>query len=402
MLFALFLSLVLSRSHVLSLGAASALNEELARKVETIALQKAETDALAVELHAKVSDRAGQLIGILSLLHSRADVAADLEPGDLVEDRYRVERLLGRGGMGRVYEVSRISDGSRWAMKVPTGLHGAALSRLAREAFLATKIKHDNVVKIRDIDVRASGGLLVVMELLAGRDLRAWLDEDRARAATLATDLVRQLASGLAALHEVGIAHRDLKPENLMIIEHEGVLRLKIVDFGISTFRAEGSALDAPAPTPAAAASAADDDLDWGATGAVAPAPASAAASGPRPGLAVEGTPHYMAPELAQGADPGDLRADLWSLGVIAYELSHGHRPFDAPPVIALARGGSIPSRAEIHLDEQPALRDIIVRSLSLDPARRPEAAEVVRLLEGSSGLKRAEARGASRATARS
>ena len=149
--------------------------------------------------------------------------------------------------MGAVYEVERTTDGRRFALKTVIHAHGSALARLAREAEIATKVTHPNLVGIVDIDVAPSGVMFIVMELVHGRPLSA--EAQRFGEVPWAKEVLRQVASGLRALHEAGIVHRDLKPANVLLeVAAAGPPRAKIADFGIA--RAEGST-ELPATEPA-------------------------------------------------------------------------------------------------------------------------------------------------------
>jgi len=400
-LFAMFLTLLLSRSHILSLAAAGALNLELSEKVTVIERQRAETASLADDLRAKVSDRASQLLSALSLLQTRGNRAMKLVKGDLINDRYTVVRSLGHGAMGQVYEVTRNKDESRWAMKLANQVRGAALARLAREAYVAAKLKHENIVAIRDIDVSTQGLMYMVMELVDGVPLRKIVERSEELSTRAIMHQVAQMARGLAALHAVGIAHRDLKPDNVIVTGEGETQTLKIVDFGISRFKSptgdkSDDVFSGERNLSSGSGSGSGErpvedgeDLDWGETGIIG------ASDGPDETVnlraarftvtvagSVPGTPHYMAPELAEGADPSDVRSDLWSLGVIAFELTTGSRPYAIPPILQLAQGQEMGPRDPLDLPESAeVLRILIEGCLSVDPGDRPTAEQVASVL---------------------
>jgi serine/threonine protein kinase len=235
-LFGLCQSLLFSRRHISSLTDSDLKGAELSARVSELEHRRVEIEALNVELRRQLSEKSAQIYAALALAKGENDRPAPMAPGDVVEDRYRLERRLGAGGMGEVFEVTRLADGRRLALKVAHDPSGAALARLAREAQLALKIEHENVVRVIDVSVSTTGVVYIVMELIEG----AALKEYTAGRATndqpgWVVDVLGQIASGLAALHAVGVVHRDLKPANVLLTETEAhTLRVKITDFGIS------------------------------------------------------------------------------------------------------------------------------------------------------------------------
>jgi PAS domain S-box-containing protein len=429
------------------------------------------------ELRRQIGERSAQLFAAMGLARNGTRSPLAPAPGLVVNDRYRVEDKLGEGGMGAVYRVCRVDDGSRWAMKVATTLRPAQLARLAREAHLLSCVRHENVVQIADIDIAAQGFLYIVLELVDGKDLAQWRTARPSIAVDEAIAILLQIARGLYKLHGVHIAHRDLKPQNILVVADAHRVTVKLADFGIA--RLEGDAVpdeDPPAhpagsprsissssvgPTtnvpadgrgsaattgpvgPAAVVGRApvdDDDahLDGIAgvfdrvsnsteaptrdesSGAGAPAAsgtgdvvaarrvvaAAVAASPARPaalaGMApdvgttvtpgalgvtrtgvVVGTPQYLAPELLADASASAIEADLFSLGVVAWELVVGRRPFEgvvgAFAFDAARRRGDPAARLASGCS---ALDELVERCLALEPASRPTALEVMQRLE--------------------
>lgn len=323
---------LLARQHVMSLRDADRLNEELRRQIAERSRQLA--DALAQLAAGSGGER--------------------LRPGDTVHDRYRVLRVLGSGGMGEVYEVARIADDRRFALKLLLG-HGehGSLARLAREAEIAAKVAHPNLVSIADIDVTERHGLYIVMELVEGGSLAD--RRDRWGDASWAVSVLRQVASGLAALHEAGVVHRDLKPANVLVAGDAAVA--KITDFGIASLGESG-----------AAAGLADTLRAGGLT---------------RTGI-ILGTPQYMAPEMANGAREATSAVDVFALGVLAYEILGAGYPFAAPPIVDVisgrepARAPGLASRASSHPPlasvVDASVASLLERCLEIDPGRRPTA----------------------------
>jgi serine/threonine-protein kinase len=213
---------------------------------------------------------------------------------------------LGAGGMGAVYRVERVSDGRALALKVlRRTADPEALARFAREAQIAAQVDHANVVRVLDVDVTRSGMLFLVMELVEGPTLA----EERARYgdAGWAVPVLRQIAAALQAMHERGIVHRDLKPSNVLV----DATTVKVADFGIAS-------LVDPAPDEERA----DHATTWLAN----------RADITHPGM-IMGTPLYMAPELYQGAQAAVPGSDVFSWGVVAYELLANRLPYTSCPV---------------------------------------------------------------------
>ncbi|MEX1367977.1 MAG: serine/threonine-protein kinase, partial [Nannocystaceae bacterium] len=423
-LFALFLSLVLSRSHITTLARADELNVALARRVAEVEDERARVLELNDELRAQISERSANLFTALALVESiGAGRRPPLVAGTEIDGRYRVERVLGSGAMGMVYEAVSLADGSRWAMKVANEVRGPALARLAREAHVASQLRHEHVVQIRDIGASTLGFMYIVLELVEGRSLGEYVRQDGPLCAADALSVLSQIASGLAALHGVGIAHRDLKPDNVLLTEDEGRLVAKLTDFGISRLddevelaapsriqdlaggdsvtlslpREPMSPAERPLPSSdavveATAAEPSDDDDDETRT-LVRPrerGPGSESVGTPSPeGLVVTGTgllvgtPHYIAPELARPGARVDVRADLFSFGVLGFEVLTGHRPFTESVAARLLRGEIVDPEPERPLpDDYGATGPLLLRCLSFDPAERPTAPEVAELLQ--------------------
>ncbi len=256
--------------------------------------------------------------------------AEDVQPGDLLLDRYRVDRRIGSGGFSTVFLVEDTAIEEAMILKILSQNLSAeenSLARFVQELKLARKIAHENVIRIHDLleidDARA-----ISMEYFAGRDLGKVLDDEEKLSPERAAKVSRQIAQGLAAAHGQGIIHRDVKPANILVDECD---RVKIVDFGL-----------------AAASREAENRLT-------------------RTGHLV-GTPHYMAPELIRGEEV-DGRADLYSLGIMMYEMISGKLPYDGDnPMNVLFRhlDGDAPPIGEVI--EVPAdLGDLVMRLMAPD-----------------------------------
>ncbi len=222
-----------------------------------------------------------------------------LSPGEIIDDKYRIVRLLGEGGMGAVYEGENTRIHRRVAIKV---LHASvagmadAVARFEREAQAAGRIGSDHIVEVLDLGTLASGDRYMVMEFMDGDTLSQRIRQRGRLAPTEVLPLMQQLLDALGAAHNAGIVHRDLKPDNVFLLRSRrgNADFVKLLDFGISKFGSGPSAL-----------------------------------SMTRTG-AVMGTPYYMAPEQARGAKDLDARVDLYAVGVILYEALTGQVPFSA------------------------------------------------------------------------
>jgi predicted Ser/Thr protein kinase len=330
-----------------------ALNAELQARLESLRV-------LNDELRRQIGNRSQQLAETLAKVGSLHLPVLALTPGDVVEQRYRVVRFLAAGGMAWVYEVERIADGRRLALKVLHGrTTGAALARLAREARLASEIAHPNIVSVVDVDLTAEGVLFVVMEHVDGKSLEQYLDEDPSIAWSI--QVLRQIAEGLEAVHARGIVHRDLKPANVLVQEALGAPVAKIVDFGVSTLLAESVRVSRP----------------------------DAEAGEPRMTRAgrVMGTPMYMAPELAVEGAAIEPSIDLYAFGVMAYELLVGRPPFRDPLFVRRLHGRSLPpppSLAVVRPRIDRTVAALVDACLGMDPAQRPKASDAVRVLRNA------------------
>jgi serine/threonine-protein kinase len=267
-----------------------------------------------------------------------------LQPGSVLAGKYRVERVLGEGGMGFVVEAQHLQLEERVAIKVPRRhilSNPDAVTRFVREARAAVRIKSEYVARVNDVGTLDSGQPYIVMEYLEGLDLASWLEKRGPFAVERAVEFVLQACEALAEAHMLGIVHRDLKPANLFCTRRaDGLEIVKVLDFGISKVNVGGSVQDA-----------------------------SMTHAG-----AIMGSPFYMSPEQSQSARSVDARSDIWAIGVILYELFCGRPPFYADTLVGLgaqiANAIPDPIRA-FRLDVPPALEQVILRCLEKDRAQR-------------------------------
>ncbi|MFK7991566.1 MAG: serine/threonine-protein kinase [Sandaracinaceae bacterium] len=266
-------------------------------------------------------------------------------------ERYRVEKPIGTGGMATIWEGMHLALNRPIAIKFIdiVGPNSERIrDRFLREARVAAAVHHRNVVDIVDFGTSEQGHPFMVMELLRGEPLSARLGSGPLPVADVVGILAR-LLSGLTAVHEAGIVHRDLKPENVFLVEEGDIVFPKLLDFGVSR------ALD---PT---------GDLK-----SVLPTRENA----------IVGTPQYMSPEQARGLRALDQRSDLWSAGVILYELLSGQLPFDAEAigdVIIQIATAAPPDFAQLRPDLAGPLEQVVKKAMQRDPADRFQTSREMR-----------------------
>jgi serine/threonine-protein kinase len=276
--------------------------------------------------------------------------------GTILNDRYRVVGLLGRGGMGEVYRAEDLKLEQPVALKfLPESLSvdGVALSRFHREVRVARQISHRNVCRVYDIG-EFDGLHFLSMEYIRGEELSSVLKRFGRLPVDKAVEIARQVCAGLAAAHDAGVLHRDLKPSNVMIDENGDV---RITDFGLAGLVEEFGE-----------------------------------------GAALEGTPEYMSPEQLSGREL-TARSDIYSLGLVIYELFTGRKAFTAGTLnelLRLRKTESLPESPSRYVkDLDPLVERVIERCLAADPKERPASAlQVSAALPGGDPLAAALAAG--------
>ncbi len=278
-----------------------------------------------------------------------------LKEGDVLAGRYTVDRVIAVGGMGIVVAARHVQLGNRVAIKLlhPDLLSPQATARFLTEAKASALLRSEHVVKVGDVGQLETGEPFMVMELLEGANLADELATGGAMPAPRAVEYVLQALEGIAEAHAARIVHRDLKPENLFrVVRPNGSSLVKVLDFGVSKalsqdVRVEGTVTQ---------------------------------------GDAVFGSPLYMSPEQMTAATKADERSDIWSIGVVLYELVTGRTPFEAENMAGLAVAIATQPPRRLRGDAPaapPELEAVIEKCLQKDPALRyPNVGELAADLE--------------------
>ena len=298
---------------------------------------------------ATVADRSGRVGSAVRPVAPRA-----FETGDLIGDKYSVVATIGSGGMGVVLSARDTATNERVAIKVlrltPGVDRATAIARFEREARTLARIESEHVLRVTDVGALEDGIPYMVTEYLEGEDLGQLLEERKALPIQEATGYLLQACEGVAAVHAAGVIHRDLKPSNLFLARRpDGTSIVKVLDFGVSK-------------VPARAGDAVLSTTN-----------------------ALLGTPVYMAPEQLRASRHVDERADVWSLGLVLYELLCGARPFKGAHIpelcIAVMKGEARPI-SMFRSDVPEALQAILQRCMAKRASERfPTAAALANAL---------------------
>jgi len=274
-------------------------------------------------------------------------MSVSLEPGAVIAGRYRLDRLLGRGGMGQVWAVTHEVTLHTAALKLlngPVDLRPDRRRRFLREARAAAAVQHPNVVRIHDFFELGDGTPVLLMDLLEGETLGQRLSREQSLSLGDTADVLLPVVSAVGTAHSLGIVHRDLKPDNVFLARSpRGGLDVRVLDFGIAKLSGIGDAEDDPGASTE--------------TGTLL------------------GTPYYMAPEQCFG-DGVDHRADEWAIGVMLYETLTGVRPIDGENrgrVLSRLMSEAVTPIQVLAPDLPGEVVALVASLLARDPAARPD-----------------------------
>src|SRR5438093_1781644 len=281
------------------------------------------------------------------------DAPVDRLIGQVFDGKYRLDERLGGGGMGTVYRATHLLIDRPVALKVLSQRFvgdQTAQHRFRREARAAGRMQHPNAVTVTDFGATDDGYLYIVMELLEGRTLRDLLAHEAPLDPARAVSFMLQTSAAVGAAHDAGLIHRDLKPANIFIEQRPNLPALvKVLDFGVAKFVVEEH----------------DDDYD------------TLTQVG-----ALIGTPRYMSPEQCAGTVALTPASDVYSLGIILYEMLTGNPPFsgDSSLAVALRQVSELPTPPREIISSIPEeLQNIVMRTLAKNPADRPSNADDLR-----------------------
>ncbi len=281
---------------------------------------------------------------------SSTRTAWQLDPGTILEDKYRLESVIGNGSFGTVYRATHLALKHSVAIKIfQTGLRVGSGTPFQLEAISACRINHPNAVKVLDLSAMTSGTPFMVMELLEGHSLARELERHGPLSPDRCCELMRPVCDVLSEAHSVGIIHRDIKPQNIFLHRSRQGEIVKVLDFGIAKL-IDDSAIQEK--------------------------------------LTVEGivgTPVYMAPERFNGEVSGD-RSDVYSVGIMLYEMLTGKRPFENEGdlfQLILRHLNDPPSSLREQRPELPGvIDDLVLEALAKESHRRPAAADLAQRFE--------------------
>ena len=273
--------------------------------------------------------------------------------GSIIRGKYRILRKVGQGGMGTVYEALHLRFNERRALKVMSPEVASDpdfVKRFEREAVVTRRLQHPNAVHVDDIEEAEDGRPYIVMEFVEGQSLKRLIQKEGALPVPRVCSIIKQAAAALGAAHALGMVHRDIKPDNIVLLAAGAGEQAKVLDFGIAKLKESRSG-----------------DVNLTATGAII------------------GTPQYMSPEQAMGKRGEELdgRSDLYSLGVVMYQMLTGQLPFAADTTLALLQAHAFEAPrplAEVRPDLPlpDAISRVVMRCLAKKPEDRPADAQAL------------------------
>jgi serine/threonine-protein kinase len=269
--------------------------------------------------------------------------------GNVLLGKYRVDEVLGSGGMGKVLRAWHVYLQQPVAIKILLQHvmdDAATVQRFLREAQATVKLRSEHIARVIDVSTLQDGTPLMVMEYLEGSDLNQILRAHGPQEAGVVVDLMLQACEGIAEAHAMGIVHRDIKPSNFFVTRRiDGTQLLKILDFGISKSRVS-------------------QNMELTGT------------------QTIVGTPTYMAPEQMKNARTADARSDVWSMGVVMYQLMEGRPPYSGQSYAELVLKVGTEPVPPMHAKVQAVLHDTILRCLEKDPGKRVQSvAELAKMI---------------------
>ena len=298
---------------------------------------------------ARQAQSSGRIPAIGGPKRKRSD---DVQSGDIIAGRYRLEHPIGTGGMATIWEATHLTLNRALAVKfidIVGPNSGKIRGRFLREARVAAAIRHRNVVDIVDFGTSEDGRPFMAMELLVGKTLAERLEVGPVLSIGESVRVLAKVLSGLGAVHDAGIVHRDLKPENVFLVEDADGMYPKLLDFGVSRAVDPRGELKSVLPTVE---------------------------------NAIVGTPQYMSPEQARGLRDLDHRSDIWAVGVMLYELLTGQLPFDADAVgdiIIQIATADPPAFSALRPDLEGPIEHVVQKAMARKKEDRYESAREMR-----------------------
>src|SRR5215204_5732642 len=280
--------------------------------------------------------------------------------GTTLSGKYRIDERLNEGGMGTVYRATHVLMDKTVAIKVLRPALAAdekIVARFSREARAASRISHPNALSVTDFGEDENGNVFLVMEFLSGKTLKQFIRDEGPLPLSRVVDITRQIGDALNAAHAQGVVHRDLKSDNIMLLDTTAGDHAKVLDFGIAKINEPEGKVDTNLTAP----------------------------------NLVIGTPQYMSPEQCSQESEIDARSDIYSLGVILYEMLVGHVPFsgDSPTIVMMKHlQEPVPSVLEERNDVPASVGRVVARAMAKVPGHRYQnVADLIEDLSIAAGM---------------